>query len=179
MKGDAIFSKCKRYRFTLYRWWNNNLPQVIFVMLNPSSADAEKDDPTIRKCIGYAKSWGCGSIKVLNLFALRATDPYQLFDAKDPIGDSNDWWLKEFMNEELPFEPPKYVVCAWGNHGSFMGRSDHVLEMWKHNDPIINSYALKINKSGEPSHPLYLKNGIRPLIYCRVVDARKGKNALA
>ena len=83
---SARLSDDRRYRYLLVRRWDNTLPDATFVMLNPSTADERDDDPTIRKCIGFAKRWGCGGIKVVNLYAFRATNPRDCFAAADPIG---------------------------------------------------------------------------------------------
>ena len=122
----------------------------MFIGLNPSTADEVEDDPTIRRCVGYAKSWGFGEVVVGNLFAFRATNPNMLLEVRDPIGPRNDGWLKRMA------EDADLVIGAWGNHGKLMGRSSRVLEM------IPGIYCLKVNKSGHPAHPLYLKAGTQP-----------------
>src|SRR5262249_14212908 len=91
VRRAAVISDCGRYRYSLTRRWGDAAePRALFVMLNPSTADAEQDDPTIRRCIGFAKAWGMGSLEVVNLYALRATDPAALLSAPDPIGPKND-----------------------------------------------------------------------------------------
>jgi hypothetical protein len=87
-------------------------------MLNPSTADASQDDPTIRRCIGFARQWGCGRLVVLNLFAFRATDPADLKRAADPVGPENRAWFDRTLVDDLVGGP---VVCGWGVHGAHLG----------------------------------------------------------
>lgn len=123
-------------------------------MLNPSTADETVDDPTIRRCIGYAKSWNYGGVVVSNLFALRATDPRELKTAVDPIGPENDFALKTCMEESA------LCVCAWGNHGSLYGRSAAVRDIL---GPGL--HCLRVSKQGEPVHPLYQKRDLQPIVF--------------
>lgn len=150
LEAAAHFSPCGRYRYTLQRSWDAGGPAVLFVGLNPSTADAERNDPTIRRCIGYAKNWGFGRLVVANLFALRATDPRDLLAASEPVGPENDRWLAKCQAEA------DLVVAAWGNHGVHLGRSAAVLRELK------NPHCLRINASGEPAHPLYLPGDLAP-----------------
>lgn len=151
----------------LIREWDENLPRTDFIMLNPSTADEYEDDATIRKCISYAKSWGCGSVRVMNLFAIRATNPKYIYNSVDPVGNYNDWWLEGCPDIPEPSINPKYVICAWGNHGQHMGRSQKVYNILRdqYHESII--CHLKLNKNGEPAHPLYLKKDLKPKIYLR------------
>lgn len=152
MKRSAELSECGKYRYSLSREWDDTLPQLTWVMLNPSTADAEKDDATIRRCIGFAKRWGYGSIRVLNLFSWRATDPKELErEDIEPLG-----------------EAPKYlqgiegdVIAAWG--GSVpkgWGRWDTYLTAlmaqmhMKHE--ISRWWSLGLTKGGQPRHPVRL-----------------------
>ena len=98
-KNAAAFSPDRRYRYTLRRQWDDALPYCLFVMLNPSTADATQDDPTIRRCIGFTKAWGFGGLLVGNLFALRSTDPAALYHADDPVGPENDSCLRTLRDE--------------------------------------------------------------------------------
>lgn len=148
---SAELSDCGKYRYALFRVWDINLPQVAFVGLNPSTADAELDDPTINKCVAYAKNWGFGSIVMLNLFAFRSTDPTQLYQQVDPVGSENHHYLAKYGLDV------KIVVAAWGNHGVFLNRHQAVIEMLK---PKLN--YLKLNLTGQPAHPLYLKSDLKP-----------------
>lgn len=155
MHKDAIISECGHYRYLLQRSWDAQRQAVCFIMLNPSTADAEQDDPTIRRCLGFAKSWGFGQLEVVNLFAVRATDPAVLKKAGDLVGSDND---EQILNSARVCS---LVVCAWGNHGKTRGRSAAVLKLLKDNQ--ITPHALRVSKTGEPAHPLYLKGDLRPV----------------
>ncbi|PIN87221.1 hypothetical protein COV19_00790 [Candidatus Woesearchaeota archaeon CG10_big_fil_rev_8_21_14_0_10_44_13] len=153
MEKDAFISKCGKYRYWLYRRWDKNKGCCSFIMLNPSTADASKDDPTIRRCIGYAKRLGYGSMYILNLFALRATDKKELKTADDPVGACNDRYMRKMLKNA------KVIIAAWGSYGRYMGRSEKVLNMLRERRHEV--YCLKMGKSGEPCHPLYLRNDAR------------------
>lgn len=141
------------YRYSLWRVWDKSKPSVLFICLNPSTADATDDDPTIRRCIGFAKSWGFGSLYMGNLFAFRATNPNELFEARDPVGANNDKWLLE-----LSLKCQK-VVFAWGANGNLLGRNKTVALTFP------EAYCIKRTKEGHPSHPLYLKADITLINY--------------
>jgi hypothetical protein len=152
--GYAQFGSNNKYRYALGRCFftvpgNKN---VSFVMLNPSTADAGVSDPTVRRCEGYAKLWGFNQLTVLNIFALRSTDPKKLYSDPDPVGPDND------ENILAACRRSDLVVCAWGVHGKFMGRGEKVLKLVKKFDPTY----LKLTKDGIPSHPLYLKGSLKP-----------------
>ena len=150
MKKSAHISKCTNYRYALWRQWDESKPYVLFVGLNPSTADAVEDDPTLRRCMGYAKDWGFGGVCIANLFAFRATEPKVMMLAKDAVGPQNDKWLVHLADEA------GLIVAAWGNDGSYLGRAARVRKM------MPEMTCLKLNKSGEPAHPLYQKAGILP-----------------
>ncbi|TXY77881.1 DUF1643 domain-containing protein [Vibrio cholerae] len=152
MIKTAEFSPCRNYRYELWRIWDKNKPYVMFIGLNPSTADEIEDDPTIKRCIKYAESWGYGGICMCNLFAYRATEPKDMLSANDPVGSSNDETLTRISKNA------GIIVGAWGNHGIYLNRSTNVKQM------LSNIYALKLNASGEPSHPLYQKRSLRPTI---------------
>ena len=143
MKNTAKLSECRQYRYALWRTWDNSKPFVMFVGLNPSTADETNDDPTLIRCMNFAKSWGYGGVCMANLFAFRATDPSVMKASKDPVGAENNKWLKSLARDA------GIVVAAWGNDGAFLGRSKQVKEQ------IPGMHCLKLNKSGEPAHPLY------------------------
>lgn len=149
MKAGARFSRCRTFRYALSREWNADLPSVMLIGLNPSTADARQNDPTIRRCIGFARDWGFGGVWVLNLFAFRATFPDDLKAAKDPIGPRNDVWLRRVAKN-----CPRVVAC-WGNDGAFMNRSQRVKRMLARQLEVI-----RLNRSGEPAHPLYLPKSL-------------------
>ena len=108
MDRGARFSDCRRYRYHLWRVWDEQLPRCVFVGVNPSTADELKDDPTIRKCIGFARRWGFGAIDMINLFAYRSTDQLALLKARDPIGPGNDGAF------DLVLGGAGRIVWAWG-----------------------------------------------------------------
>lgn len=144
IQSGAIISECGTYRYALERNWGGYAKVVAFIMLNPSTADATKDDPTIRRCIGFAKAWGCTGLRVLNLFALRSTDPKALYSHPDPIGPENDDYLREWSADS------QIVVAAWGVHGKLRGRGTKVRGM------VPGLQALGVTKDGHPKHPLYV-----------------------
>ena len=123
----------------------------MFIGLNPSTADESTDDPTLIRCMNFAKSWGYGGVCIANLFAYRATDPADMKAAENPIGSQNNKWLKMLA------EDAGLIVAAWGNDGAYLGRSDQVKRRLK------DMHCLKMNKSGEPAHPLYQRADVRPI----------------
>lgn len=141
-----------KYRYELRRQWSPELPTVAFIGLNPSTADAMQDDPTIRRCVGYAKAWGYGQLIMLNLFAYRATDPLAMKSADDPIGPENDETLRRVAAQAA------VVVAAWGNHGSHLGRGAAVRN-------LVPLHYLRLTKSGQPAHPLYLPGTLTPIAW--------------
>lgn len=150
---EAVFSSDRRYRYTLWQWWNRELPYVMFVGLNPSTADEVKNDPTVRRCINFAELWGYGGFCMTNIFAYRATDPKVMEAQEEPIGPDNDRWLKQVSNGS------GLVVAAWGTHGSHLGRAEEVLAL------IGPLCCLGTNKDGSPKHPLYLRRDTEPVLY--------------
>lgn len=153
MNRSAVISDCGVYRYRLSRWWDEGF-RAVFVMLNPSTADAEQDDPTIRRCIGFAKAWKCAGLEVVNLFALRSTDPMALTTYPDPIGPENDKAIRDAIHA------PSVVVAAWGVHGRLRGRGVQVRAL------VGNSlYCLGLTRSGHPRHPLYVKADTKPMPY--------------
>ncbi len=153
MKKYAELSKCRSYRYGLWRIWDENKPKVMFIGLNPSTADENKDDFTITRCISYAKQWDCGGIIVGNLFAYRATDPKVMKKARDPIGQDNDFWLKKMASEA------DKVVAIWSNHGSFLKRHVTVHGLFPKLD------CLRITVKGQAAHVRGLKDGIEPVLF--------------
>ena len=151
MQKDAILSEDKKYRYVLSRIWDESKPKVMIIGLNPSTADAINDDPTITKCINFAKSWGYGGVYMLNLFAFRTSKPKVMFSADEPIGVENDKYLIDYS---LKCDK---VVCTWGNDGSYKNRNSEIKSI------LSNLHYLALNKSGEPAHPLYLKSELIPI----------------
>lgn len=148
----AVISDDGLYRYFLARRWQDKGACVAFIGLNPSTADATQDDPTIRRCIGFAKAWGGSTLLMVNLFGLRSTSPLALRDAADPIGPANDAWLDRVVSNA------DVVVAAWGNHGSLLGRSDEVRRRFGG-----RLQALAMTKAGMPKHPLYI-SATQPLV---------------
>lgn len=156
IKGTALISDCKKYRYILSRVWDSSLPSVTFLMLNPSTADETNDDPTIRRCIAYAKRWGFGHLDVVNLFAYRATNPKDLLICEDPIGDMNKYSLFTAAKTGI------YTVCAWGN-SPIISKLMKKFPNYKPLQDLENLKYLELSKDGTPKHPLYLKKNLEPL----------------
>ncbi len=129
---------------------------MTFIMLNPSRADAELNDPTIRRCIGFAQAWGYGALEVVNLFAYRATRPQELRQAADPVGESCDRILLESARSA------QMILLAWGNHGQYQNRGKVVIKLLAEFETL---HSLGLTKRGEPRHPLYLKRDTQPRLY--------------
>ncbi len=123
--------------------------------LNPSTADETQDDPTIRRCTGFAKSWGFGALCMVNLFAWRDTKPALMKKADDPVGPLNDYYLFELAQEA------GLIVCAWGKQGAHRGRAAHVQSVFAEAGSPI--YCLRLNDDGSPEHPLYIPAETEPL----------------
>ena len=156
-RGGAEFGACGRDRWRLWRAWGSG-PRVAFVMLNPSTASADEDDPTIRKCMAYARRWEYHGIEVVNLFGLRATDPRELYrrDEAECVGDRNDPTILSATYQA------GLVIVAWGNHGGLHKRSAAVLRMLEGN---CEPHALAVTKHDQPWHPLYLAGDLVPFLW--------------
>ena len=145
---SAIFSPCRTYRYVLTREWLGGNGVVNFVGLNPSTADETQDDPTIRRCVGYAKAWGFSGLCMLNLFAFRATDPKVMLAAVDRVGPENERWLHRCITTN------EITVAAWGviggDYGNFVRARYPQMKV------------LRLTKDGHPSHPLYLPKNLTP-----------------
>lgn len=156
MDREACISDCGRYRYSLARTWGDG-SKCVFLMLNPSTADAVQDDPTIRRCIRYAQDWGHGMLVVCNLFALRSTDPAALYSSNDPIGAHND---RVILNE---CRTAAIVVAAWGAHGELFKRGTRVRTSLR--QAGISLHALAFTAAGQPRHPLYLRGDLKPVLW--------------
>ena len=152
-----MFSPDRCYRYLLRRRVSLAPGVCLFIILNPSTADELLDDPTIRRCIDFAQRWGFGILEVVNLFALRGTDPAVLRSAMKPIGPHNDRWILSRA------KGAGRVVCAWGNHGSFDNRSADVISMLV--AAGIELMHLGLTKTELPRHPLYLPKDREPVIW--------------
>lgn len=162
MTRSAIFSPDCIYRYVLERTWQIELGRdrgrCLFVMLNPSTADALKDDPTIRRCIGFARDWGFSSLAVVNLFAYRTKLPQDLapLEAAKAIGPGNDEWIDEQTAKA------DLIVAGWGVNGEQHGRDAAVMEILARRGSV---YALGLTKRGHPMHPLYIPSDRQPVVY--------------
>lgn len=148
MKRSAIFSPCRTWRYVLERCWDEALPTLNVIALNPSTADEELDDPTVRRCLGFARDWGFGRLLVTNLFAVRATDPRVLRQVPDPIGSENDRYI------EWAARQASLVLACWGNHGALNERASDVWPVLCNRTAEVRHFGL--TKTGQPKHPLYL-----------------------
>jgi hypothetical protein len=151
LESDAVVSDCGKYRYLLRRTWDHYKPRALYIMLNPSTADAEKDDPTIRSCIRLAKGLNYGSFEVVNLFAWRATQPTELQKSSDPIGPKNaDAIEGAIMRCDI-------AICAWGAYQGAIDQGRAVHSLLRQHRPAV--FCLGKTKSGAPKHPLYIKSG--------------------
>jgi hypothetical protein len=152
-ESGASYSSCLRWRYLLWRRWDAAKPAANFLMLNPSTADELKLDPTCSRARDYAERWGYGALVVTNIFSWRATDPAAMKAVADPVGPENDAAIVQAARTA------SLIVCAWGNHGAHLERSARVVALLK--DARVRLYALRVNGSGEPAHPLYLKGNLQ------------------
>lgn len=145
--AGAILSDDRKYRYSLWRRWNLEFPQLTWIMLNPSTADENKDDATIRRVINFTRAWGFGGFDVINLFALRATDPVELLVVPDPVGPENDYYFTR-----IP--PEQKIIAAWGawGKGNYLNRASTVAELLR-DRPI---FCLGRTVTGQPKHPVRL-----------------------
>lgn len=161
MKKAAVIDPTGTYRYLLTRTWDESQLPAVFIMLNPSTADADEDDPTIRRCINFAKKWGCGGIRVVNVFAYRATDPKKLLEAKDPVGPDNQAHIVEALLGA------GIIIAAWGAAGPKQKKPyDLIMDAMKEAEDQ-EMYSLGHTKSGMPRHPLYLRNDTMPKLFIR------------
>ncbi|MBY5991793.1 DUF1643 domain-containing protein [Ferrimonas balearica] len=148
MERGAVFSPCGRYRYALWRSWAPAAPVLLIVGLNPSRADAQRDDPTSRRCIDFARRWGFGGCWLANLFAYCAAKPAVLATIPDPVGGDNDRWLTCLSAQS------DAILVAWGQGGSLAGRDAEVLA------GPLSGYRLDCLgrcQAGQPRHPLYVR----------------------
>ena len=149
--SDAIFSDCRKYRYSLWRQWSNTgKGYVMFIGLNPSIADETDDDRTVTRCINFAKAWGYDALYMTNLFAFCATNPDDMKLADEPIGRENDQTLIDLSKNA------GIIVAAWGNDGTYLGRDQEIKNL------LPDLYFLKLTKDGNPAHPLYLLSTLTP-----------------
>lgn len=174
MSAGAHISADGQYRYLLWREWRgthdpNNWrwldpsygePKAcLFVMLNPSTADGERDDATIRRCVGFAKAWNFERLEVVNLFGFRATKPRDLFalaaQGGDPVGYENQEIVEQAAHDA------GLIVCAWGAHGDFIDQCE-TMRGWLNGRKL---HVLGFTKGGQPRHPLYAPGHALPLPY--------------
>ena len=148
----AIFSPCMHYRYLLWRRWDGSGPEIAWIGLNPSTADEAKDDPTIRRILDFSRRWGYSGMRMLNLFAFRATHPEVMMAAIDPVGPENDEVIAANAHDV------KAVIAAWGNLGAYHGRSLVAAKLV----PPMKLKCLKLTEQGQPWHPLYVKKTTVP-----------------
>ena len=170
-QSEASFSECGKYRWSLIREFDNSSKKLIFIGLNPSLANSVINDPTLLRLINFAKSWGYGSLVVINLFARISKDPYELRRCSDPIGHLNqivfEKTLKGWSEERF-----SDLWLGWGTKGTYMNRNDIALNaieffIQKRKKNFQNAskpYAIGVTKSGHPRHPLYVsaEKSLRP-----------------
>ena len=157
--SEAVFSASRAYRYRLSRTWGDPSRRVMWIMLNPSTADALADDPTIRRCTGFSKAWGFGGLVVVNLFALRATDPRELAAHARPAGRANDQFIGEAADGAA------LVVAAWGAHPAAADRAGQVTRLVTGKG--IDLMCLGVTKAGHPKHPLYVRKDAALVPYRR------------
>jgi hypothetical protein len=153
--SGARFSECRRWRYLLWRRWDERKPVANFLMLNPSTADEFQLDPSCTRARNYAQRWGYGGVLITNIFAWRATLPAELKLVKNPVGRGNDVAILRAAREA------RIVVCAWGNHGAHLDRAARVRRMLEQNR--VKLHVLRLNDSGHPAHPLYLPGILKPI----------------
>ena len=152
VSGTAAFSPCGLYRWWLERLWQPAAPRLIFIGLNPSRAGGQRDDPTLRRLVGFAQHWGFGSLEVVNLFARVSPSPAVLRRAADPVGAEADVW----MQQRLAANPQALVWLGWGNQGAWRGRDQEVLALLQGH----GLWALGLTAAGQPRHPLYVASDV-------------------
>jgi hypothetical protein len=151
LENDAVISDCGKYRYLLRRTWDAKKPRALLVMLNPSTADAKRDDPTIKSCVRLLSALHYGSMEVVNLFAWRATEPDELYHTANTIGPNNDGGIGAAVNR------CDVVICAWGAHPVAEKRAREIISLIQSHRPAV--FCFGKTKSGAPKHPLYIKTG--------------------
>ena len=149
--SGAKFSDCGKYRFALWRIWDENKPLVMFIGLNPSTANAYTDDATIRRVKRFAADWGYGGVYMMNCFPYISTDPQQLKDFGNT--SENDKWMHDIAGK------CSMIIFAWGNFEIARARGKELAALFP------GAHALQINKNGSPKHPLYCAGDLKPILY--------------
>lgn len=160
IQGDAEFSPCRRYRYTLTRTLRDGNGSTMAVIgLNPSTATETTDDPTVRRCIRFAIREGFGRFVMLNAFGYRATDPTDMKSVRDPVGEGNDDAIRRVVADA------DLTVFAWGTHGGHMNRHDAILDL------VGPQHCLGVTKAGFPKHPLYLRRDAEIVRYAEALQS--------
>lgn len=154
MRSHAEVSEDGVYRYHLRRRWGG-AGSLTWILLNPSTADGTINDPTIRRLLAFSRAWGYGGLVVVNLFALRATNPQELARHPNPVGPDNDDWIRA-ATSGVPM-----VLLAWGAHGFATERAEYVRSMLGE----TRACCLGVTKHGHPRHPLYVSSGVEPIEY--------------
>lgn len=155
--SEVKFSDDLKYRYFLKRRWSNG-PVVLWIMLNPSTADEKFNDPTVKRCEVFSKTWGFSGYSVANLYAYRSTDPRQLKIVEDPTGSENDQNILELVSQS------DLVIAAWGTHG--INREQEVI---KKVSCLKDIYCIGITKNGHPKHPLYVSSATEKILFKKMV----------
>ena len=159
IEDGAVFSDDRKCRFMLWRHINPVGREVVFIMLNPSSAGAHHDDPTVKKCMKYAWQWGYGRLKVLNVYPHVSTDPRRLDRS---LGRSqNLLQFDQLRQTSLVTTDADRIVCAWGKHA----KPDDTQEILRRIGQHPSVWALRKNRDGSPQHPLYIPAAVEPVRY--------------
>ncbi len=160
MNNACVFSSDRRHRYSLIHRWDDLLTPagerergIAWICLNPSTADEQQLDPTLRRIRGFSTAWGYTHFVMLNAFAFRATDPADMKAATDPVGPENDRWISHWA------ERVDRVIVGWGEHGAHLGRHEQLRALL---DPA-KTFCLARNASGQPKHPLYVGAGTQPV----------------
>jgi hypothetical protein len=158
LENDAVISDCGKYRYMLRRTWDHARPRLLYIMLNPSTADAKKDDATIRSCVRLASGLGYGSMEVVNVFGYRATKPTELLTVAEPCGLQNEDHVRRALGRcDIP-------VCAWGAWPPAQEASIYIRNAIRAERPA--AFCFGKTASGAPKHPLYIKSGTPLETYC-------------
>lgn len=152
MKQGALFTECRKYRYRLWRIWDESLPLIMFIGLNPSRANETRIDPTVGRVIQFSKDWGYGGVYMMNLFSLVSPYPKDLLTCENPVQDNNRHLLEVSRMCEQ-------IIFSWGNFKESKERAAEVKKMFP------KAKALLLNKDGTPRHPLYVPSDVVPINY--------------
>ena len=143
------------YRYFLWTLWDTTRPLVLWILLNPSIASLSQNDPTVSRCMQRSQILGFGEAIITNAFAYRSTDPKQLYQATNPIGPDNNYWLRTLSQQA------DQIICGWGSHGAYQDRDQAIQSLLK----TQNLYCLGQTQKGQPKHPLYLSYRVQPELF--------------